>query len=289
MQIISGSALAKEIKSRLAIEIGDLREKYKRAPKLYIIMAGENQDSIKYVKSKQKACHDIGMDCEIDFVPGTVSEKELLEIIHRLNLDDTVDGILIQLPLPLHIDTEKILEAVDYHKDADGLHPMNAGKLSDGTADILPCTPKGIISLLRYGNIPIAGKNAVVAGRSNLVGKPAAQLLLKENATVTLCHSATTDLAAHVGRADILVLAMGAPEVITPAMLKPGVTIVDVAMNYIDGKLAGDIYCEKNLDELGKKASAITPVPGGVGPMTITSLLENTVDIYKKRMEISAG
>ena len=282
MQIISGSALAKEIKSQLAVEIETLKEKFHRIPKLSIILVGEDTDSMKYVKSKGKACADIGMEGELHFLPENTTQDELLELIRFLNADETVDGILIQLPLPVHIDTEHVLEAVDYRKDADGLHPMNAGKLFDGSEGILPCTPKGILSLLRYGNVPIVGKQVVILGRSNLVGKPTAQLLLRENATVTICHSKTEDLANIVKQADILVLAMGNPDVATPAMLKSGVVIVDVAMNWVDNKLGGDIYYERNLPELEKVVSAITPVPGGVGPMTITSLLENTFEIYKR-------
>lgn len=283
MEIISGSALSKEIKSRLAVRIEETGIKYGRKPKLSVILVGDDPDSTKYVKSKGKACTDVGMEGDLHFLPGLISQEELLDKIYTLNNDPTVDGILIQLPLPSHINTEKIIEAVDYRKDADGLHPMNAGKLADGAEGILPCTPKGIISLLKYGNIEIAGKQAVVVGRSNLVGKPAAQLLLRENATVTICHTHTTNLPSIIAQADILVLAMGAPDVVTPSMLKPGVVIVDVAMNWVDNKLAGDIYFDRNLEGLQERVSAMTPVPGGVGPMTITSLIENTFEIYLKR------
>lgn len=283
MEIISGSALSKVIKSRLAVRIEEAGIKYGRKPKLSVILVGDDPDSTKYVKSKGKACTDVGMEGDLHFLPGLISQEELLDKIYTFNNDPTVDGILIQLPLPSHINTEEIIEAVDYRKDADGLHPMNAGKLADGAEGILPCTPKGIISLLKYGNIEIAGKQAVVVGRSNLVGKPAAQLLLRENATVTICHTHTTNLPSIIAQADILVLAMGAPDVVTPSMLKPGVVIVDVAMNWVDNKLAGDIYFDRNLEALQEKVSAMTPVPGGVGPMTITSLIENTFEIYLKR------
>lgn len=285
MQIISGTALSKEIKSQLATEIEGLKKKYGRTPKLSIILVGENPDSMKYVKSKAKSFADVGMEGELNLLPGSVSQTDLLDLVHRLNHDDTVDGILIQLPLPAHIDTSVILENIDYHKDADGLHPMNAGKLSNGNPEILPCTPKGILSLLNYANVQIAGKHAVVVGRSNLVGKPTAQLLLRENATVTTCHTYTENLHSFVKQADILILAMGSPNTVTPDMLKPGVIIIDVAMNFVDSKLAGDIYFERNLAALEGTVSAITPVPGGVGPMTITSLIQNTFDIYKRRME----
>jgi methylenetetrahydrofolate dehydrogenase (NADP+) / methenyltetrahydrofolate cyclohydrolase len=284
MQIISGAALAKEIKTALALEVDILKNKYGRAPKLSVVLVGENPDSMKYVKSKGKACADVGLEGDLHFLPESTTQKELLNIISTLNEDDTVDGILIQLPLPAHIDTEIVLEAVDYQKDADGLHPMNVGKLCDGGEGVLPCTPKGIISMLKFGNIDIAGKHAVVVGRSNLVGKPVAQMLLRENATVTVCHTKTRNLATIVGQADLLIAAMGCPNVLTPTMLKPGVVVIDVAMNYVNDKLAGDIYCSENLPELEKVVAAISPVPGGVGPMTITSLLENTFEIYKRRV-----
>ena len=280
MKIISGTALSKEIKNKLATDIEALRAKFHRAPKLAIVLVGDEPDSLKYVNSKAKACADIGMECELRHLPESTTQPELLKVIRQLNDDNTVDGILIQLPLPKHLDSEETINAIDPRKDADGLHPENVGKLSDGGKGILPCTPKGIIALLRYGNIDIAGKHAVVLGRSNLVGKPIAQLLLQENATVTICHTHTQNLANIVQQADILVLAMGAANVVTPEMLKPNVVLVDVAMNWIDGKLGGDLYCEKNLCALEKIASAATPVPGGVGPMTITSLLENTFEIY---------
>lgn len=284
MKIISGSDLSKQVKAKLTASIKDLKMKYNRAPKLSMVLLGEAADSLRYVKSKEKNCAEVGMEGEIHHLPESTSEKELLALIHRLNHDPSVDGILIQLPLPLHIDTESVLATIDYRKDVDGLHPMNAGQLFNGHPEILPCTPKGILSLLRFGNIDIAGKHAVILGRSNLVGNPTAQLLLKNDATVTICHSRTRELPHLVRQADILVLAMGAPDVVTPDMLKPGVVIVDVAMNWVDRKLTGDIYSEKNLPALEKVVSAITPVPGGVGPMTIISLIENTFEAYKKRV-----
>lgn len=281
MELISGSSLSKEIKARLCADVEIARKKRGRKPKLSIILVGNQEDSLRYVKSKSKACDDVGMDGEILFLPVDTSQQQLERLIDALNRDDCVDGILIQLPLPAHIDTEHILGKVDYRKDADGLHPMNAGRLFDGSEGILPCTPKGIISLLKYGNVKIAGKHAVVLGRSNLVGKPTAQLLLRENATVTICHTLTENLSSIVKQADILILSMGNPDIVTPEMLKNGVVIVDVAMNWVDNKLGGDIYYERNLPKLEEIVSAITPVPGGVGPMTITSLLENTFQIYQ--------
>ena len=285
MQIISGLALAKELKAKLAAEIAVSKEQYHRTPKLSIILLGDAPDSARYVKSKAKACNEVGMEGELHLLPESTSQEELLSLIHSLNQDNTVDGILIQLPLPTHIDTKLTLETVDYHKDADGLHPMNAGRLFDGSETILPCTPKSILALLHYGNIEITGKEAVVLGRSSLVGNPTAQMLMQENATVTVCHSKTRNIGEIVKRADILILAMGNPNVVTPDMLKPGVVIIDVAMNYVDDKLAGDIYSEHNLPELEKVISAASPVPGGVGPMTITSLIENTFEIYQRRVK----
>ncbi|MDR1758763.1 MAG: bifunctional 5,10-methylenetetrahydrofolate dehydrogenase/5,10-methenyltetrahydrofolate cyclohydrolase [Bacteroidales bacterium] len=283
MKIISGSALSKEIRIRLSSDVAQAVKTYSRSPKLSIILVGDQLDSIKYVKNKQKACAETGMDCEIHHLPGRVDQKTIMQLVDQLNKETTTDGILIQLPLPCHLNTEEILLSVDYRKDADGLHTFNAGCLADGISGILPCTPKGILSLLRYGNIAMSGKHAVVLGRSNLVGKPAAQLLLRENATVTICHSFTNDLTQIVKQADILVLAMGNPDVVTPNMLKPGVAIVDVAMNMVEGQLSGDIFQKRYLPQLENIAGAITPVPGGVGPMTITSLLENTFDIYKSQ------
>ena len=282
MKIISGTTLSKEIKKDLSLEIQELKEKHGRVPKLVLILVGDDPDSAKYVNSKQKACTDIGMESEIHHLPVNVSQVQLLQLIDQLNEAPDTNGILLQLPLPEHLNTEEILFHIDYRKDADGLHPMNAGKLFDGSEGILPCTPKGIISLLKYGEVEIAGKHAVILGRSNLVGKPTAQLLLRENATVTICHTGTENIPDIVKTADILVLAMGNPNVVTPAMLKPGVVLVDVAMNWVDDKLGGDIYFARNIPELEKRVSAATPVPGGVGPMTITSLLENTVEIFKR-------
>ena len=283
MEIMSGAILSKEIKEKMRLEIEELKEKYGRTPKLALILVGDNPDSAKYVNSKKKACADTGMEGEIHHLPADASQIQLIELIEQLNRDINSDGILLQLPLPEHLDTEEALAHIDYRKDADGLHPMNAGKLFDGSEGILPCTPKGIISLLKYGGVEISGKHAVVLGRSNLVGKPAAQLLLRENATVTICHTGTQNIPEIVKTADILVLAMGNPDVVTPKMLKPGVVLVDVAMNWVDDKLGGDIYFERNLPELEKVVAAASPVPGGVGPMTITSLLENTVEIFKKK------
>lgn len=279
MEIISGTALSKIVKNSLAERIAAWKTKGKRVPKLSVVLVGEDPDSMKYVKIKEKTCAEIGMIGELHLLPENISQVNLLALIDKLNKDETVDGILIQLPLPAHIDTETVLKHVNYRKDADGLHPMNAGLLFEGGRGVLPCTPKGIISLLKYGNIEIDGKHAVVLGRSNLVGNPVSQMLIRENATVTVCHTHTQNLLNIVKQADILILAMGAFGVVTPEMLKPSVVVVDVAMNWVDGRLAGDLYAERNLSALENVVSAITPVPGGVGPMTIIGLLENVVEM----------
>ncbi|MDR2979048.1 MAG: bifunctional 5,10-methylenetetrahydrofolate dehydrogenase/5,10-methenyltetrahydrofolate cyclohydrolase [Bacteroidales bacterium] len=279
MEIISGTALSKIVKNSLAERIAAWKAEGKRAPKLSVVLVGEDSDSMKYVKIKEKTCAEIGMIGELHLLPENISQGELLGLIDKLNRNEMVDGILIQLPLPAHIDTKTVLNHVDYRKDADGLHPMNAGLLFEGGKGVLPCTPKGIISLLKYGNIEIDGKHAVVLGRSNLVGNPVAQMLMRENATVTICHTHTQNLPNIVKQADILVLAMGTFGVVTPEMLKPDVVVVDVAMNWVNNRLAGDLYAERNLAALENIVSVITPVPGGVGPMTIVGLLENVVEM----------
>jgi methylenetetrahydrofolate dehydrogenase (NADP+)/methenyltetrahydrofolate cyclohydrolase len=282
MEIISGTALSKEIKANLALEVNTMTAQFGRPPKIALLLVGEDPSSASYVRSKAKTCAELGIASDHRQLPADISQEALLAIVEELNGDSTIDAILVQLPLPEHLDTKKILHTIDYQKDVDGLHPMNVGQLLNPVPGILPCTPRGIISLLKYGKIDISGKHAVVLGRSRLVGNPAAQLLLRENASVTTCHSKSTQLAEIVGQADILVSAMGNPDVITPDMLKEGVVVIDVAMNYVDDKLAGDIYQSRHLSALEAKVAAITPVPGGVGPMTITSLMQNTVEMYQK-------
>ena len=284
MKILNGSALAKKIKSVLAIEIEYLVKKHGRAPKLCIVLVGDDPASASYVKSKQKSCNEIGILCDLSILPYSTSQKDLLALIKTLNNDPDVDGILVQLPLPKHIDQNTILHAIDYKKDVDGLHPMNVGLLNQSDDAIIPCTPKGILSLLRAEDIPITGKHCVVIGRSNLVGKPMAQLMLRENASVTVCHSKTRDLPYLTRQGEILIIAIGHPNLVNADMLKEGAVVVDVGINNVDGKLVGDIYNSIDLTNIEKKAAAITPVPGGVGPMTIASLMENVVEIYKRRV-----
>jgi len=284
MKILNGAALAKKIKSVLAIEIDYLVKKHGRAPKLCIILTGDDPASTSYVKSKKKSCNEIGILCDLNILPYSTSQDELLALIEILNNDPEVDGILVQLPLPKHIDQNIVLQSIDYKKDVDGLHPMNVGLLNRSGEAIIPCTPKGILSLLKTENISITGKHCVVIGRSNLVGKPMAQLMLRENASVTVCHSKTRDLAYLTRQGEILIIAIGHPNLLNADMLKEGAVVVDVGINSVDGKLVGDLYNSIDVKDIEKKAAAITPVPGGVGPMTIASLLENVVEIYKKRV-----
>ena len=286
MKILNGSALAKKIKSELSIEIEYFTKKHKRAPKLCMVLVGEDPASTSYVKSKQKSCNEIGILCDLIFFPCATSQEELLDLIKTLNNDNETDAILVQLPLPEHIDQNVILHAIDYRKDVDGLHPMNAGLLNRSNDAIIPCTPKGILSLLKAEDVSITGKHCVVIGRSNLVGKPMAQLMLRENASVTICHSKTRDLAYLTRQGEILIIAIGHPNLVNADMLKEGAVVIDVGINYVDGKLVGDIYNSIDITNIEKKAAAITPVPGGVGPMTIASLLENVVEIYKKRVMV---
>jgi len=283
MKILNGAALAKKIKSVLAIEIDYLVKKHGRAPKLCIVLAGDDPASVSYIKSKQKSCNEIGILCDLSIFPYSTSQDELLALIEILNNDPEVDGVLVQLPLPKHIDQNVVLQAIDYKKDVDGLHPMNVGLLNRSGDAIIPCTPKGILSLLRAEDISITGKHCVVIGRSNLVGKPMAQLMLRENASVTVCHSKTRDLAYLTRQGEILIIAIGHPNLVNADMLKEGAVVVDVGINSTDGKLVGDIYNSIDVTNIEKKAAAITPVPGGVGPMTIASLLENVVEVYKRR------
>jgi len=284
MKILNGAALAKKIKSVLAIEIEYLLKKHDRAPKLSIVLVGDDPASTSYVKSKQKSCNEIGILCDLNILPFSTSQDELFALIEILNNDPEVDAVLVQLPLPRHIDQNAVLQAIDFRKDVDGLHPMNVGLLNVSNEATIPCTPKGILSLLKAEDVPITGKHCVVIGRSNLVGKPMAQLMLHENASVTVCHSKTRDLAYLTRQGEILIIAIGHPNLVNADMLKEGAVVVDVGINNVDGKLVGDIYNSIDVTNIEKKAAAITPVPGGVGPMTIASLLENVVEIYKKRV-----
>ncbi|SIS36942.1 bifunctional methylenetetrahydrofolate dehydrogenase/methenyltetrahydrofolate cyclohydrolase FolD [Salimicrobium flavidum] len=276
-EIIYGSELAQEIRQELKEEVDSLREK-SISPKLSVIIIGDDPASKSYVKGKQKASNKIGMDADLWEYESSISEQELLEKISELNNDRSVHGILVQLPLPDHIEEQKVIEAIVPEKDVDGFHPVSIGKMMTGQDTFLPCTPHGIIVMLERRGIKIEGKHAVVLGRSNLVGKPVGQLLLNRNATVTYCHSKTKNLKEITKQADILIVAIGKPSIITSDDIKEGAVVIDVGVNRVDGKLTGDV----DFESVDQVASYLTPVPKGVGPMTITMLLHNTIEAAKK-------
>lgn len=267
--IIDGKKISLDIKNEVKQQVEKLNP---LQPALAVILVGDNPASAVYVKNKKIACGYVGIRSEAFELPQQTSENELLNLIDRLNKDKTINGILVQLPLPKHIDEEKILLAISPDKDVDGFHPYNVGSMMIGKDTFLPCTPAGIIQLLKRSNVEIQGKNCVVIGRSNIVGKPVSQLLLNENGTVTICHSKTKNLAEICKRADILVVAIGKAKFVTANMISKGVVIIDVGMNRDEnGKLCGDV----DFDACKDIAAAITPVPGGVGPMTIAMLMKN--------------
>jgi methylenetetrahydrofolate dehydrogenase (NADP+)/methenyltetrahydrofolate cyclohydrolase len=272
-QIIDGKAVAARLRNNLKSRVARLTAEDNQ-PGLAVILVGDNPASRVYVNMKKKACAELGIFSQEYALPEITSEAELMNCIAALNRDPRIHGILLQLPLPAHLDESKMLELISPAKDVDGFHPVNVGKLLIGLEAFLPCTPAGVMDLIKETGIPIGGKECVVVGRSNIVGKPQAILLLRENATVTVCHSRTADLAAVCRRADILVAAVGKTALITGEMVKPGAVVIDVGMNrQADGKLAGDV----DFQSVSRVAAWITPVPGGVGPMTIAKLMENTV------------
>ncbi len=282
-KLIKGAEVAAQIREELKGEVEELKKQYGNAPGLVTILVGENPASQSYVRAKQKAAHELGFYSVQDSQPADISEEQLLSLIGKYNSDPKVHGILVQLPLPKHINETRVLYAIDPNKDVDGFHPVNVGKLMIGTAEFLPCTPAGIQELLIRSGAKIEGAEVVVVGRSNIVGKPIANMLLQKgkgaNATVTICHTRTKDVDFHTTRADILIVAAGVPEYIKGHQVKEGAYVIDVGVNEVgktaDGKrkLVGD--CE--FESCAEKAAAITPVPGGVGPMTITMLMKNTV------------
>lgn len=277
-QIIDGNLLSRSIREQLAIEVNGLK-KAGITPGLAVILVGENPASQVYVRNKIKACEQVGIYSLKETYPADISEKELIDHINRLNHNNIINGILVQLPLPAHIDEKKIIEAISPEKDVDGFHVASAGALQTGLPGFRPCTPAGCMKMLESINYPIKGKNAVVIGRSNIVGKPMALMLLEKSATVTICHSATENLANITQQADILVAAVGKAKLVTADMVKPGAVVIDVGMNRDEnGKLCGDV----DFDSVSQVAGWITPVPGGVGPMTITMLLMNAVASAKK-------
>ena len=276
-EIIDGKALAKKIRAELKLEVDELKKKGIN-PKLAVIMVGEDKASKVYVKNKSKACEEIGVEFEEFLLDENTKMEELLELIDKLNNRDDVHGILLQSPIPKHLDINKAFNAIDYRKDVDGFNPVNVGKLVIGQDCFVSCTPLGVIKMLEEYGIEIEGKNAVVIGRSNIVGKPLAQCLLAKNATVTVCHSRTKNIHEITSNADILVAALGKPQYVKSHMVKEGAVVIDVGINRTDdGKLVGDV----DFEEVSKKASYITPVPGGVGPMTIAMLMNNVVKAAK--------
>ncbi len=281
--IISGKELSAEMKRHMAGQVAGFGEKYGRVPHLVVVLVGEDPGSVSYVAGKAKASEEIGIQNTTIRRSDDISEKELLDIIVGLNADDTVDGILVQLPLPAHIDSDKVIEAIAREKDVDGFHPGNVAALWQKRECILPCTPKGIIKMLKSAGVEIVGKRAVVIGRSNIVGLPVSKLLLDENATVTIAHSRTKNLPEVTREADILVVAIGRPKFVTADMVKPGAVVVDVGVNRDPdtGKLCGDV----DFDHCEPVAGIITKVPGGVGPMTIACLMENTIETFLKNVK----
>lgn len=274
--IISGKVLSKEIRAKVKEEVAILQKNYGKVPHLVVILIGDDPASNSYVTAKEKACINAGMKSTVIRKEDTITEETLLSMIDDLNNDPDVHGILVQLPLPKHINENEVINAIKKEKDVDGFHPLNVAAIHLGEKGIVPATPKGIITMLKSTNTEIKGKHAVVIGRSNIVGKPVAMLLLKEHATVSIAHSRTKDLPGLTRQADILVAAVGRAKMVTADMVKEGAIVIDVGVNRLDGKLVGDV----DFDAIKDKASFITPVPGGVGPMTIASLLENTIECF---------
>ena len=279
--IISGKDLSQELKDAMKDEVVNLVNEHGRAPHLVVVLVGNNPSSISYVTGKEKACEYVGIKNTTLRLDEGTSEESLVNLIEELNIDDSVDGILVQLPLPKHINEEKIIETIAIEKDVDGFHPLNVANLWLGKEAMIPCTPKGIIKLLEKADITIAGKNAVVIGRSNIVGLPISKLLLDRNATVTVAHSKTVDLANVTNKADILIVAVGRPRMLKKEMVKDGAVVIDVGVNRDEnGRLCGDV----DFDDVVDVAGVITKVPGGVGPMTITCSMENTIEAFKRKI-----
>lgn len=280
-ELISGKVVSQKVRLEIADEVKAFSAEHGYAPGLAVVVVGDNPASAVYVRNKHKACLEVGITSyQIEF-PKETTEEVLLAKIDELNSDPKVNGILVQLPLPKHISEENVINRISPKKDVDAFHPENVGRIVIGSYDFLPCTPAGIVELLKHHSVQIEGKSCVVIGRSNIVGKPMALLLTERNGTVTLCHSRTRNLAEITASADIIVVAIGKPEFLTADMVKEGAVVIDVGINRLpDGKLVGDV----KFDEVEKKASMITPVPGGVGPMTITMLLKNTLTAAKKQL-----
>lgn len=272
-QLLSGKVLSEQLTLKQKEKVAQLKDKG-IVPGLAVVLVGEDPASQIYVRNKGIACQTVGVHSKTLVLDKESTQDEVLKVIEGLNQDESVHGILVQLPLPRHLDEQTILARILPEKDVDGFHISNAGKLFSGQEGVVPCTPKGIIYMLKQGGVELSGKEAVVIGRSNIVGKPAAMLLLNENCTVTICHSRTKDLKEHCRRADILVAAIGKPHFVTADMVKPGAAVVDVGINRVDGKVVGDV----DFEAVSEVAGYITPVPGGVGKLTISMLIENTLE-----------
>ncbi len=277
-KIIDGKIISASVKERVKAEVSALKEKGITVG-LAVIIVGEDPASKVYVSNKKKACENLGIISEEYALPESTTNEELLALIEELNSKPSINGILCQLPLPSHLDEKLIINSIDPEKDVDAFHPFNVGRIMIGDFDFLPCTPAGVMEMLKYENIDVEGKNCVVIGRSNIVGKPMNMLLLHQNGTVTVCHSKTKNLKEVCKNADILVAAVGRPKFVTEDMVKKGAVVIDVGINRVDGKLCGDV----DFENVKNKASAITPVPGGVGPMTIAMLMQNTLTAAKKQ------
>ena len=278
MILIDGKKIAAELREELRKKVVELKAKYNKIPGLTVILIGDMAPSQIYVRMKEKAANEVGLKSEVIRYPGTVEEKTVLDKIDELNKDESISGILVQLPLPKHIDKQKVIETILPEKDVDGFHPMNVGNLSSGYESSVPCTPLGCYLMIKKIEPNLSGKKAVMIGRSNLNGKPMAQLLLKENCTVTITHSKTQDLKAECLEADIIVAAVGIPELVKADWVKKDAIVIDVGINKTDKGIVGDVA----FGEVSKVARAITPVPGGVGPMTIACLLKNTIECFKR-------
>ncbi len=281
MQILDGKKLSQKIKSQIKSQTKELKEKHNIVPGLAVVLVGDDPASLTYVKMKEKACKEVGFYSIVHHMPQSISQQEIEETIKMMNQNPNIDGILVQLPLPSHIDTTKILELIDPTKDVDGFHPYNFGRLMQGLDTFAPCTPLGVMELLKEYGIDPKGMDVCVVGASNIVGKPMAALLLNANATVDICHIYTKDLQSHTKKADMVVVGVGKPNLITADMVKDGVILIDIGINRLpDGKLVGDA----DFEAISQKASYITPVPGGVGPMTIAMLLANTIKAARQRI-----
>lgn len=276
-QIIDGKAIARSLEKELAAEVEELLAQGKPRPGLAVVLVGDDPASRTYVNNKERACKRVGLYSEVHRLPAATTQDEVLALIDRLNGDPAIHGILVQLPLPPHISDKACIHRIKPEKDVDGFHPISAGNLLIGDKGFVPCTPHGILVLLDKTGVDLKGKHAVVVGRSNIVGKPVALLLLSRHATVTICHSRTPDLGFQTRQADVLVVAVGRPEMVTGDMVRPGAVVIDVGVNKVGDRLVGDVHFESAQEVAG----AITPVPGGVGPMTITMLMKNTIEAVK--------